>query len=101
MRKECHPIVCELIDNRIVPGAAYKYVLDFGDPAETIKHGRFTILDFNRTDSEGIDMTNVRLIFIDNKAVKAFAESCTWEYVFFNIMTEDEKIEFENIFGVV
>ena len=94
MALECHPVWRDLALHRIREGQSVDDVIAKTKPVYVVRHGRFDELGYQ----EPLSFTVVQLIAIDGRLARACTGSCTWDYTFFDSMTDAQTQEMSDSF---
>jgi hypothetical protein len=94
MALECHPVWQDLAVGRVYKGQQVNEVIETTQPVYVIRHGRFVEIGYQ----EPFAFTVIQIVAMDGKVVQACAASCTWDYLFFDSMSDDEQLEMSDSF---
>jgi hypothetical protein len=84
MALECHPVWRDLAFHRVYEGQAVDEVIKRTNPVLVVRHGRFVELSYQ----EPLSFTGVQIVAMDGKIARACTWTCTWDYAFFDTMTD-------------
>jgi hypothetical protein len=88
MPQACHPVWRDLYAGRIRSGDEIEPVITRTSPPQVDRFGRWVQLGYYPGPGS---MTRVIVVARDGKLVSASAWSCTWHYVFFDTLTDQER----------
>jgi len=89
MALECHPVWRDLALHRIYEGQPVDDVIKQTNPVLVVRHGRFVELGYQ----EPLSYTGVQIVAMEGTLARACAGSCTWDYTFFDAMTDSDAKE--------
>jgi len=94
MSLECHPVWWDLALHRIYKGQSVDAVIKQSKPAFVVRHGRFVELRYQ----EPFSYTGVQIVAMDGALTRAWAGSCTWDFKFFDSMSDIDIKEMSESF---
>lgn len=89
MALECHPVWQDLALHRVYKGQPVDELIKQTTPTLAIRHGRFVELTYQKP----LSSAGVRIVAVDGRANHAFTWSCTWDYTFFDSLTDEQSLE--------
>lgn len=92
MALECHPVWQDLALHRIYEGQPVDDVIKKTNPVLVERHGRFVGLTYQ----DPLSFTGVQIVAMDGSLTRACAWSCTWDYIFFDSMTDRHHLDMSN-----
>ncbi len=92
MARTCHPVWQELALHRIYEGQLVDDVIKHTTPMLVVRHGRFVELTYQ----EPLSFAGVQIVAMDGRVTGAWTWSCTWDYTFFDSMTDGQHLEMSN-----
>jgi len=95
MALECHPVWQDLALHRIYEGQPVEDVIKETNPVLVVRHGRFVELTYQ----EPLSFTGVQVVAMDGTLTRACTRSCTWDYTFFDSMTDSDTKEMSDSFN--
>jgi hypothetical protein len=90
MSRECHPVWKDLHWGHVHAGQDVDDVIAATKPARVEGYGDFVQLNYQ----EGLCFTGVTITAKNGRLASAAAWSCTWDRVFFDEMTQDDRQAF-------
>jgi hypothetical protein len=95
MALECHAVWKDLAFQRIYEGQPVDDVIKQTNPVFVVRHGRFVELTYQ----EPLSFTGVQVVAMDGRLTRACTWSCTWDYTFFDSMTDGDVKEMSDSFN--
>ena len=89
MTLECHPVWQDLALHRVYDGQPVDDVIKQTTPVLIAQRGRFVELTYQ----EPLSFTGVQIVAMDGSVIRACTWSCTWDYAFFDSMTDGQSLE--------
>ncbi|HEY7426744.1 MAG TPA: hypothetical protein VH682_21085 [Gemmataceae bacterium] len=94
MAQECHPVWHELHFSRIRAGDPVEAVISSTKPVWVKRTGEWVVLKYEEEHPGALCFTGVTVVAYDGRLVGAYAWSCTWVRQFFDVMSDEQRIEF-------
>jgi hypothetical protein len=88
---ECHPVWRDFHYGRIRGGDPVEEVIARSEPVRVERTDRWVVLKYH---GGGLCFTGLTAVAYDGRIVGAYAWSCTWLRQFFDIMSEEQRVEF-------
>jgi len=97
MAMECDPVWKELAFRRVRQGDPVTKLIAIREPSQTLEYGPYQELKYYRDgwQSGYLSFTGITVYAKEGKLLTAVAWSCTWDHVFFQDKTEEERIHAE------
>jgi len=94
MAAECDPVWKELALRRVRQGDPVSKLTEIREPSWVLEYGPYQQLEYG-FEPGYLSLTGITVYAKEGKLLTAIAWSCTWDHVFFEDKTEEERIHAE------